>query len=123
RFARHAAFFRKRGWLTQCPDQWTGSKQNIKTFRVSLVRKLGGVSFHANWSNMADFPFSRYADQVEDRAKIYDSDRVLPQTEDGRDFHYVGEIEMWNYIEDTNGVLMLFFDPQDRIALKTIDWS
>jgi hypothetical protein len=35
----------------------------------------------------------------------------------------VGEVEMWNYIGDTNGVLVLFFDPQERIALTTIDWT
>jgi hypothetical protein len=66
---------------------------------------------------------SRYPDQFEDLGKVYDSERVLPRTEDGRDFHYVGEVEMWNYINYTNGVLVLFFDPKERVALTTIDWS
>jgi hypothetical protein len=48
---------------------------------------------------------------------------VLPRTEDGRDFHYVGEVEMWNYVGDTNGVLVLFYDPKDRVVLTTIDWT
>lgn len=35
---------------------------------------------------------------------------------------YLGEVEMWNYI-DSNGVLLLFYDPKDRIALTTVDWT
>ena len=69
------------------------------------------------------FPLARYPDQFEDRGKVHPCDRVLPQTEDGRDFHYIGEVEMWNYIDYTNGVLLLFYDPCERIALTTIDWT
>jgi hypothetical protein len=30
---------------------------------------------------------------------------------------------MWNYIGYTNGVLVMFFDPQEQVALTTIDWT
>jgi hypothetical protein len=72
---------------------------------------------------MGGFPISRYPDQYEDRGTIHKWDRALPRTEDGREFHYIGEVEMWNYIGDTNGVLLLFYDPKDRVALTTIDWT
>ncbi len=123
-FTNHAHFFNEHRWLCQSPKQWTGLKKDKSWMRVSLVRDLGGVSFHSNWSNLSDdFPVSRYPDQFEDRGKVYACDRVLPQTEDGRDFSYIGELEMWNYIGDTNGVLMLFYDPKEKVALTTIDWS
>jgi len=122
-FARHARFFKEHGWLCQSPERWTGVKKDMSWMRVPLVRDLGGVSFDANWSNGGDFPISQYPDSYEDRGKRYDCDRVVPQTEDGRDFHFVGEVEMWNFIGPTNGVLVLFFDPKDRVALTTIDWT
>lgn len=122
-FKRHAEFFKEHGWLCQSPEKRTGLKKDQEWMRVSLVRDLGGVSFGGNWSSSRDFPMSRYPDQFEDLGKVYDSERVLPRTEDGRDFHYVGEVEMWNYIGDTNGVLVLFFDPKERVALTTIDWT
>jgi len=84
--------------------------------------ELGGLSLDGNWSG-SDFPTSRYPDTFKDRGEFYDTERVLPQTEDGRDFTYVGQFEMWNYIGDTNGVLVVFYDPQDRIVLNTIDWT
>jgi hypothetical protein len=122
-FANHAKFFRKHGWLAQSPDQWKGLKKDARRMRVSLVRDLGGVSFHSNWSNFGDFPISRYPDEFEDLGRVYKSDRVLPRTEDGRDFHYIGEVEMWNSMGATNGVLVLFYDPKERVALTTIDWT
>jgi hypothetical protein len=119
-FTRRRDFFREHGWLCAEPERWTGSARDKGRLRGSLVQDLGGVSWHGNWSNGSDeFPMSRYAGVLEG----HDCDRVLPRTEDGRDFHYIGSVEMWNYIGDTNGVLMLFFDPKDRVALTTIDWS
>jgi hypothetical protein len=122
-FAQHAEFFRKHGWLCQSPAKWTGNEDDKSWMRVSLVRDLGGVSFGGNWDHYGDFPLSRYPDQFEDRGKFYKCDRVVPRTEDGRDFHYIGEVEMWNYIGDTNGVLVVFYDPTERIVLTTIDWT
>ena len=48
---------------------------------------------------------------------------MYPRTEDGRDYRFVGSVEMWNYLGDTNGTLLLFFDPKVRVALSTVDWS
>lgn len=110
-FATAAAHFRDHGRL--------GSED----FPEPLVSELGGKSFDGNWSNMRDFPISRYPDQYEDCGKTHECDRVLPQTQDGRDFAYIGQVEMWNYIGDSNGVLILFYDPQEQIALSVIDWS
>jgi hypothetical protein len=102
-FERQAQIFRQDGW------------------QDSLVRCLGGVSLGGNWA--CDFPLSAYPDQFEEGGNVHNCDRVVPRTEDGRDFHYIGNVEMWNYISDTNGILLLFYDPVDRIVLTTIDWT
>jgi len=122
-FAACEKHFQKHGWLCSDPLNWNPSKHDPEDWRKSIVRNLGGVSFEGNWSNAEDFPVSRYPDKCDDGCEAYDFDRVLPQTEDGRDFTFIGEIEMWNFIDNTNGVLLLFFDPEKRIALTTIDWT
>lgn len=128
RFAAAAEHFKKYGWLSSDPGNWNPSEPEPEPddmVRVSLVRNLGGASYDGNWSSAYSegFPLSRYPDKLEDCGHFYDCDRVLPQTDDGRDFVYVGEMEMWNYIGPTNGSLLLFYDPGQQIALTTIDWS
>ena len=128
RFAAAARHFKRYGWLYSDPDNWDPSAPEPEPgniMRVSLFRNLGGASYDSNWSSAYSegFPISRYPDKFEDRGQFYDSDRVVPQTDDGRDFVYVGEIEMWNYIGHTNGSLLLFYDPVQQIALTTFDWS
>jgi hypothetical protein len=118
-FDRRAAFYREHGWLCQWPDQWTGAKRDVKSLRAALVRDLGGTSWHGNWANSGDFPKSKYPAVREG----YDTFRAYPRTEDGRDFHFVGSVEMWNYLGDTNGTLLLFYDPEQQVALTTVDWS
>ena len=121
RFSVAAEHFKKYGWLHCDPKNWdpTPNLEPDETMRVSLVCDLGGTNYDRNWSD--GFPTSKYPDKLEDRGQFEDCNRVLPQTEDGRDFVYVGEIEMWNYIGDTNGSLLLFYDPVQQIALTTID--
>jgi hypothetical protein len=116
-FERRAAFFRKHQWLSRTLNAKSDDRR-------TLVHKLGGISFEGNWSsNPRDFPLSKYPDKFEDEGKIYDADRVLPRTEDGRDFHFIGEIILYEYVKGTNGHLLLFFDPKQRIALTTFDWT
>ncbi len=111
------------GWLCSDPSDWNPSEHDPEDWRDPFVRNLGGRSFEGNWSIAEDFPVSRYLDKCDDGSEVYDCDRVLPQTEDGRDFTFIGEVEMWNFMEYTNGVLLLFFDPEKRIALTTMDWT
>lgn len=118
-FARRAAFYREHGWLCQWPDQWSGKKRDVRSARAALVGDLGGESWHGNWSNGSGFPLSKYP-AVRDG---YDTFKAYPRTADGRDFRFVGGVEMWNYLGDTNGTLLLFFDPEERVALSTVDWS
>lgn len=122
-FKLRAAFFHEHGWLCGSLQKWKDGIRDKKVMQVPLIGDLGGVSFGGNWSNYDDFPLSRYPDRYEDRGQMVEDERTLPRTEDGRDFHYIGKVDMWSYIGDTNGVLVVFYDPKDRIVLTTLDWS
>lgn len=124
RFALAQQHFQQNGWLHSNPEKWDESSpvpEPGSIMRAGLIRDLGGVSFAGNWTS-GDFPTSRYPDEYEGRGRVYPCDRVLPRTEDGRDFKYVGLVDMWYYIGDTNGSLLLFYDAEQQIALTTIDW-
>ena len=88
--------------------------------RLALVRNLGGVSSYGNWAAIGSFPLSKksYTDERgnEDIA-------AYPLTEDGREFAFIGSIPAWNYLPRYGCGLLLFYDPKNRIALTTFDWS
>lgn len=88
--------------------------------RLELVRHLGGVAGYGNWPETGDFPFS--VRSYMDRNGEEDT-HVCPQTEDGRDFEFIGSIPAWNYVPSVGCELLLFYDPKDHIALTTFDWS
>ncbi|NEQ46732.1 MAG: hypothetical protein F6K00_25565 [Leptolyngbya sp. SIOISBB] len=123
RFAIRKQHFEEHGWLCSDPLDWDplddDSDDDPEEWRSPFVSDLGGTSFDSNWSNSGSFPVSRYPDKLDGD----DWDRVLPNTEDGRDFTFIGAVDMWNFIGDSNGTLLLFFDPDKHIALTTIDWS
>ena len=121
--------FREYGWVCSDALNCDGSPYGTELpaeedwGRASLVCRIGGKSFYGNWSFASEFPCSQYPDKYQDDDGTIECDRVLPQTEDGRDFHFIGELEMWNYIGYTNGVVVLFYDPQTQIALSGFDWT
>ncbi len=118
-FDRRSTFYCQQGWLCQWPDEWSGEKTDVPSTRRALIRDVGGVSWHGNWSNIGDFPLSRYPEKRND----HNTFKVYPRAESGRDFHFVGSVDMWDYLGHTNGRLLLFYDPEACTALSTIDWS
>lgn len=117
-FANCKDRFEVHGRLVSDPTRWNSAEQIPDEICGTLVRKLGGISFDSNWC-VSGFPVSRYPVQHEGE----DLQCVLPKTEDGRDFVFIGEIELWEYQEYSNGALLLFYDPVQNIALTTIDWG
>ncbi len=93
--------------------------------RVALVECLGGPSFSGNWSEVG-FPLGR-------GVLVEGNDEwttASPQTEDGRDFVFVGKLKAYHYIAENRDFtsiltcdLLPFYDPQSQIALTTFDWS
>ena len=86
--------------------------------RLELLKSVGGQSeeHSCNWAALDGMPLSRHSD--------YHS---VPQTEDGRDFIFVGELRTSHYVWSKRWALgcelLLFFDPVTRISLTTFDWS
>lgn len=87
---------------------------------VSFVDNLNGKPWGSNWA-CEDFP-------METEIALYDDEEGLegeiafPLTEDGRRFHYIGTVE-GNYYYGADTSVLLFYDPQERIALVTFDWT
>lgn len=86
--------------------------------RLELLKSVGGQSeeHSCNWAALDDMPLSRHSD--------YHS---VPQTEDGRDFIFVGELRTSHYVWSKRWALgcelLLFYDPVTRVLLTTFDWS
>jgi len=121
-FDRCRRNFQKNGFLNLRTEEFPGSKQLTEDDGCVLVDGLGGLSFSSNWS-VSNFPMSRYPGEYEVDGEIGEWVRVVPQTEDGRDFVFIGQFDMWDYMEYSNGSLLLFYDPVENTALTTIDWG
>jgi hypothetical protein len=134
-------FFRQHGLLRWSSQPYTESfprPDDDESVILALVESLGGESTETNWT-ATDFPLSKYPPSLtsEDDAAMLASLRhlglnlenspglpiVVPKTEDGRDFRYIGFIDMGSYVGDTDGGLLLFYDHRDRVALTTFDWT
>ena len=121
-------FFQKRGWVCSDPRSWDPGEKDGPDEWDSLV-SVGGVSYDGNWSGNgwpSDLPINRYPDREYFPPTEHgspDLGRVYPCSEDGRDFRYTCGIEMWRYMDDTNGFLLVFFDPVDQLLVSIIDWS
>ncbi|MGB7305911.1 MAG: hypothetical protein WBD13_16680 [Burkholderiaceae bacterium] len=95
----------------------------------ALVYHLGGQCSDANWANMGSgVPVERFGEWVDE----YGDPRphVRPVTEDGRPFEFIGEMDVFNYLLGEGEAkwagactLLLFYDPKEKIALTTFDWS
>ncbi|MEY9842182.1 hypothetical protein [Streptacidiphilus sp. EB103A] len=53
----------------------------------------------------------------------YDGDRAWPIGPAGRRFEFVAAVPGWHYRSSGADWIMLFFEPVDRLALLTFDWS
>ncbi len=130
-FESRRDFFRQHGWLHRKPNDYQPDDPYMDWWRTPLLDDLGGTSFDGNWSHNgweSSLPINRYPDSDrfppwKDGDRICQPGRVVPRANDGRDFLYIGSISMWNYIGDTNGAMLLFFDPVDQIATSVIDWT
>ena len=96
--------------------------------RVELVRSLGGESFHCNWSAATDFPIIDGSMKTDECGDL--STTAYPMTEDGRPFSFIGTIPIHHYIAQDpdytcllDGNVMLFYDPEDKLALTTVALS
>jgi hypothetical protein len=86
--------------------------------RLELLKCLGGQSeqFSCNWAQLNDMPLTRLSPE-----------HSVPQSPDGRDFIFVGELRSFHYLCGPGSALccdlLLFYDPVSQISLATFEWS
>ena len=91
--------------------------------RLALVDCIGGPCPGGNWEHTDTplLPGIRADANGELRCNL------LPLTDDGRPFLFVGQLSSSTYVWSEQHALccdlLLFYDPQSRISLTTFDWS
>ncbi len=101
--AKTQAFYREHGIL----NSWSQTDNPCEWFD-----ELGGEPWAGNWADMGDFPLA-----------VTDGDKAHPLTEDGRPFLYIGWLAGYSYRDGGADGILLFYDPVEKIALLTFDWT
>ncbi len=92
--------------------------------RLRIAMYIGGRSEGGNWASDDGFPIDWGRSERNDGGFDFN---VAPLTADERRFEFVGQIPVYCYVWSERSTLscdlVMFFDPVDRVALTTFDWS
>ncbi len=125
-FEKRKGQYRQLGKLFSCQYGHRGESIQWSEEPCALFDEVGGEPSDGNWSNMDNFPlsFERQHSAPDHGASPH------PLTEDGRLFHYVGRLSMYDYLAADLEVgyshtadMLVFYDPETNIVLTTFDWS
>lgn len=106
----HRDAFRREGVLTMRRDD--GSPRFDGSDAMALPAQLGGdADAHDNWAQPELFLIE------------YDDDSAWPVSAAGNPFRFVASVPGWHYRRSGADAILLFFEPVDRLALLTFDWS
>ncbi|MHA6758879.1 hypothetical protein [Streptacidiphilus sp. PAMC 29251] len=109
-FRAHRDAFRQDGRLRRFEED--GSPLYGTDEEVALLDQLGGHADPAgNWAESGLF------------RREYDGDRIWPVSPAGNRFHFVASVPGWHYRDSGADQILLFFEPVERLALLTFDWS
>ncbi len=105
-YQAHRDMYRRDGELLRLsPDGTVMSGPN------EVLDVLGGDPYEGNWFTTGDFPCET------------DDDGIWPISPAGNRFWYVAETPGWNYRNSGADSILLFFEPVQRLALLTFDWT
>lgn len=90
------------------------NKENDYSF-FTEYSSLGGEPNFGNWSACTDFP-------LKTTSKDDENHFIYPLNKNGDVFHYVGYLEAGEFGAGSCAQL-LFYDPVEKIALSTFDWT
>jgi len=115
---QHEGFDEAKERFTQTGEFYS---QNFVRFRPNfdasqhkpspLLARLGGGVGAGNWA-CDGFP-------LDDS----DQENVRPLTPEGVPFHFIAGVSGYDYCPSGADLILLFFEPQSRVALFTFDWS
>jgi hypothetical protein len=105
----HRAAFRDGGELIRLDRD--GSPQYGIRQAVALLDQLGGDVYPGNWADPDLFPLDD------------DGEQVWPLSPAGNRFHFIAAVPGWHYRNNGADSILLFFEPTERLALLTFDWS
>ncbi|QDV19634.1 hypothetical protein Pan153_43000 [Gimesia panareensis] len=88
--------------------------------RLELTQKLGGFPGWGNWASATEFPLTK-VECVDEEGDPCTS--PLPVAEDGSRFEFIGSIPAYSYVDEHPCNLLLFYHPEQQLALTTFDWS
>ncbi|MEW1719538.1 hypothetical protein [Streptomyces sp. NPDC093109] len=109
-YVAHRDAFRRDGNLLMRHDD--GSSRYDDATGMALLEQLGGdADSHGNWVQPDLF-------HVE-----YDDERAWPVSPAGNPFRFVASVPGWHYRTTGADAILLFFEPVERLALLTFDWS
>ncbi|MFD9604246.1 hypothetical protein OG609_04175 [Streptomyces sp. NBC_01224] len=109
-YQAHRDTFRCEGELLRLDDE--GSPLYGTRDPVALLDQLGGrADAHSNWVDPDLFHLE------------YDDDHAWPISPAGNRFQFVAAVPGWHYRRSGADQILLFFEPVDRLALLTFDWS
>lgn len=108
-------YYRDHGRLIQLNR--FGNAPGDDTTALPLITQLGGTAEAGyNWVETVEFP-------VEYGATDDVADAVWPLSPSGRRFELVACVPGWNYRSSGADLIVLFYEPVEKLALLTFDWS
>ncbi|MFD7286813.1 hypothetical protein [Streptomyces sp. NPDC059863] len=108
-YRTHRDAFRRDGRLFMRDDD--GAPVYGATDGVALLDQLGGYADQGNWADPDLFRLE------------FDEDRAWPVSPAGNPFAFVAAVPGWHYRRSGADWILLFFEPVERLALLTFDWS
>ncbi|GAA1257475.1 hypothetical protein GCM10009665_54800 [Kitasatospora nipponensis] len=106
-YRAHREVFRREGRLLMLDEDDVPYSHDA----VALLEQLGGGAEPGNW---ADFELFRLEE---------DGEFVRPVSAAGHPFRFVAAVPGWHYRRSGADWILLFFEPVERLALLTFDWS
>lgn len=117
-FARARSHYEEYGALHAGGEQPTAA-----TDRLALLDAVGGPSRGGNWVS-TELPLLPGVAEDKNGELRY---HIVPLTDDGRPYLFVGRLSVPNYVWADDWALscelLLFYDPETRVSLTTFDWT
>lgn len=78
----------------------------------NLIDQLGGGVYGGNWTSPSALPLDEE-----------DEENVVPIGPDGKRFRFVACVTGYDYVANGADTILLFYEPDSKVALLTFDWS